>query len=122
MMARHAQTRNKCSALLLRHGSGPGPLVRRSWTRRGDGHSRLATMDSSYQQLFEALTRSGAYQEYQRAFTEATHLPLALRSPDSWQLPFHGQPNENPFCALLWQASRACAMCLQMQQQLRRKA
>lgn len=79
-------------------------------------------MENGQKQLFEALTHSSVYQEYQGAFAEAACLPLALRPPDSWQLPFQGSPKENPFCALLWQTSRACAMCLQMQQQLCRKA
>ena len=30
-------------------------------------------------QLLEALTRSGMFQDYQRAYTDATGLPLTLR-------------------------------------------
>lgn len=79
-------------------------------------------MENIQTPFLDSLAHSRVYQEYLGAYTEATHLPLALRSPDSWRLPFHGVPNENPFCALLWQASRACAMCLQMQQRLCCKA
>lgn len=79
-------------------------------------------MDNHHIQYLEALAHSRVYLEYQSAFAEATHLPLALCPPDSWRLPFHGAANENPFCAILWQASRACAMCLQMQQKLCCKA
>ena len=68
--------------------------------------------------LIEALTGSRIYQDYERAFSEATGLPVALRSVDSWQLPHHGQRFENPFCAMLAQKSRACAACLQVQQKL----
>ena len=68
--------------------------------------------------LIEALANSKIYQDYERAFSEATGLPVALRSVESWQLPHHGQRFENPFCALLAQKSRACAACLQTQQQL----
>ena len=69
-------------------------------------------------QLIEALTTSKIYQDYERAFSEATGLPVALRSVDSWQLPHHGKRFENPFCAMLAQKSRACAACLQTQQKL----
>jgi len=69
-------------------------------------------------QLVEALTGSNVYQEYERAFNEATGLPLALRPVESWQLPHHGRRKENPFCAMMAQKSRACAACLQIQQRL----
>ena len=68
--------------------------------------------------LIEALANSKIYQDYERAFSEATGLPLALRSVESWQLPHNGKRFENPFCATLAQKSRACAACLQVQQQL----
>jgi AraC-like DNA-binding protein len=69
-------------------------------------------------QLLDALRRSPIYQDYERAFTDATGLPLALRPVESWQLPHHGRRNENPFCALIAQRSRACAACLQVHQRL----
>jgi AraC-like DNA-binding protein len=68
--------------------------------------------------LIETLTGSKIYQDYERAFSEATGLPVTLRSVESWQLPQHGKRFENPFCAMLSQKSRACAACLQTQQQL----
>lgn len=68
--------------------------------------------------LIEALTDSKIYQDYERAFSEATGLPVALRSVDSWQLPHHGKRFENPFCMVMAQKSRACAACLQVQQKL----
>ena len=66
--------------------------------------------------LVERLTKSKVYQEYERAFSDATGLPLRLRSVESWQLPHHGQRKENPFCAMLAAKSRSCAACLQVQQ------
>lgn len=68
--------------------------------------------------LIEALAGSKIYQDYERAFSEATGLAVALRSVESWQLPHHGKRFENPFCAMLAQKSRSCAACLQTQQQL----
>src|SRR5690349_22603910 len=65
-----------------------------------------------------ALTSSKVYQEYERAFTEATGLPVALRAVESWQLPHHGKRHESPFCALVLEKSSACASCLQVQEKL----
>jgi AraC-like DNA-binding protein len=72
--------------------------------------------------LVEALVNSKIYQEYERAFSEATGLPVALHPVENWQLPHHGRRNENPFCAMLAQKSRACSACLQVQQVLVEKA
>jgi AraC-like DNA-binding protein len=68
--------------------------------------------------IIEALVESKIYQDYERAFSEATGLPVALRSVESWQLPHHGKKFENPFCSLLANKSKACASCLQVQQKL----
>lgn len=68
--------------------------------------------------LVDALITSKIYQEYERAFTEATGLPVALRPVESWQLPHHGHKGESPLCALVAAKSKACAMCLQVQDKL----
>jgi AraC-like DNA-binding protein/ligand-binding sensor protein len=72
--------------------------------------------------LVEALVHSKVFQDYERAFTEATGLPVALRPVESWQLPHHGKRNESPYCALMSEKSRACASCLQMQGKLAQAA
>src|SRR6516165_2345370 len=68
--------------------------------------------------LVEALINSRVFQDYERAFSEATGLPVALRPVESWQLPHHGKRNEGPFCALISEKSRACASCLSVQEKL----
>ncbi len=73
---------------------------------------------SPMHQLVEALISSKIYQDYERAFTAATGLPIVLRPVESWQLPHHQRRNENGFCGLMAQKSRACASCLQVQQKL----
>ena len=72
--------------------------------------------------LIEALVNSKIFQEYERAFTEATGLPVALRAVETWQLPHHGQRNESPFCAMVLETSRACGSCLQVQEELSKAA
>ncbi len=68
--------------------------------------------------LIDALVNSRVYQDYERAFTEATGLPVSLKPVENWQLPHHGSRKENPFCALLAQKSRSCSACLQVQERL----
>jgi AraC-like DNA-binding protein/ligand-binding sensor protein len=72
--------------------------------------------------IVQALTHSRIFQEYERAFTEATGLPVALRPIETWQLPLHGKRHEGPWCALMATRSRSCANCLQVQDELARQA
>ena len=51
--------------------------------------------------LIDAIARSKVYLDYERAFSQATGLPISLRPVESWQMPLHGKPYENPFCAAL---------------------
>ena len=66
--------------------------------------------------LLDELSRSEIYKDYERAFGEATGLPLNLRSLEHFQLAHHGKVHENPFCALMAKHSRTCAACLEAQQ------
>jgi len=68
--------------------------------------------------LVEALVTSKIFQDYEKAFSEATGLPVAFRPVESWQLPHHGKRNEGPFCSIISSKSRACAACLQVQDRL----
>ncbi|MBA4149154.1 MAG: helix-turn-helix domain-containing protein [Verrucomicrobia bacterium] len=68
--------------------------------------------------LIETLSNSTIYQDYERAFSETTGLPVSLRPVESWQLPHHGKRNENPFCAMMAEKSRSCSACLRIQQTL----
>ena len=65
--------------------------------------------------VMERLNRSEVYGEYQKAFGEATELPLTLRPLETWQLAHRHQAHENPFCAMMAQANRTCAACLEVQ-------
>lgn len=68
--------------------------------------------------LLDALRQSKVYRQYEKVFCEATGLPLALRPTQSFELPFHGKKNENPFCAFLADRKGACTFCLQTQERL----
>jgi AraC-like DNA-binding protein/ligand-binding sensor protein len=68
--------------------------------------------------MVQSLTHSRIYQDYERAFSETTGLPVSLRPVESWQLPHRGKRHENPFCAMMADKSRSCASCLRLQQRL----
>jgi AraC-like DNA-binding protein/ligand-binding sensor protein len=68
--------------------------------------------------ILQQLSQSQIYRDYERAFSAATRLPLALRPEEIWHHALSGQEHENPFCALLAKASRSCAQCLQIQEKL----
>jgi AraC-like DNA-binding protein/ligand-binding sensor protein len=65
--------------------------------------------------VIDRLNRSEVYGEYQKAFGEATELPLTLRPLETWQLAHRHQVHENPFCAMMSRANRTCAACLEVQ-------
>jgi len=83
----------------------------------GNGHG-----NGNGRALVEALSKSKIYQDYERAFSEATGLPMVLRPVESWQLPHHGRRHENTFCNIMAQKSRACAACLQVMEKLSERA
>lgn len=74
--------------------------------------------ETADKQLIAQLSRSALYQDYERAFSAATGLPLALRPVETWQVALHGKENENPFCALMAQTNGSCAACLEVQEKL----
>jgi AraC-like DNA-binding protein/ligand-binding sensor protein len=68
--------------------------------------------------VLEHLSKSQIYQDYERAFGEATGLPLTLSPVEDWHLAHHRRRHENPCCALLAKQSKTCAACLRTQQEL----
>ena len=66
--------------------------------------------------LIQRLSRSDLYNEFRQAFVAGTCLPLRLRPVNFWGLAHHGQPHENPFCALIAQTNRGRAACLETEQ------
>src|SRR3954447_8764492 len=69
-------------------------------------------------ELIEKLTSSDMYKDYERAYSEATDLPVALRPLETWRLPMQGKKKQNAFCVLMGASSRSCAACLQTQERL----
>lgn len=76
------------------------------------------TVASDARAMVDQLRQSRIYRDYETAFRETTGLPIALRTTEAFNLPHHGDPNENPFCMLMATTNRSCAACLQQQKQV----
>ena len=70
------------------------------------------------ERLLEKLSKSQIFADYQKAFGEATGLPLTVRPIHVGAPSLHDHPHENPFCALLAKSNKSCAACLEMQETL----
>lgn len=72
--------------------------------------------------IAEKLSSSQLYKDYERAFREATGLPLAIRPAKAYTNALRQTESENLFCALVAESNKSCANCLKMQQDLEHKA
>jgi AraC-like DNA-binding protein len=73
-------------------------------------------------EIVQQLQRSEIYRDYERAFSDATELPLSLRPVQFWGLAGREKRHENPFCALMAKTNKTCAACLQVQEEIGRGA
>ena len=71
--------------------------------------------DGNNPNVVSHLQRSTIFRDYKQAFETTTGLPLALREAGSFLSPLHGSKRANPFCALMKEANKSCAACLQLQ-------
>jgi AraC-like DNA-binding protein len=81
------------------------------------GNFRETTISRNH--FVELLVRASSFRKYQRAFEDATGLPLTLRAVDSWRLAHTESRQQNGFCALMSGSSRSCSACLQVQHRVR---
>jgi len=95
------------------HEPGRCPTV-----KEGMPHGEELSVPDENLQLLKALASSKVFAEFERAFSDATGLPVALRPVDSFQLPFHRARNEGPLCSLMARANRTCGACLRAQAQV----
>ena len=68
------------------------------------------------------LSASQMYQDYARAFTRGTGLPLRLHAPELMRVLEFDRKEENPFCALMAKTNQSCAACYGLQQKLEAEA
>src|ERR1700746_2816162 len=70
---------------------------------------------SSDQEVMLHLSRSQIFKDYERAFSEATGLPLNIRGHDSWSPVRHGKEDNDSFASILARFNKARAACLRAQ-------
>lgn len=68
--------------------------------------------------LIDTLIEQPTFQEFRRAFSETTGMPVALRHPESVSPPHRGQFGENAFCALISGCKDSCNGCESIQRRL----
>src|SRR5213595_185424 len=93
----------------MRRASGVGRTA-----SQGEMSKRSAAR-SSDQEVMVHLSRSQIFKDYERAFSEATGLPLNIRGHDSWSPAHHGKRDHVSFAAILARFNKARAACLRAQ-------
>lgn len=73
---------------------------------------------SDLHQIAEKLSRSQILRDYERAFSEATGLPLAFQATNDQEPALRHCEFANRFCWEISQTEAGCDMCRQMQQKL----
>ena len=66
-------------------------------------------------QFLAFLARTPAYQQFERDFSAATRLPLALRPVVISAPPLNDKPHANPVCRLLGRDQSICTTCVRLQ-------
>src|SRR5437879_11149852 len=77
--------------------------------------SKRSASRSSDQEVMRHLSRSQIFKDYERAFSEATGLPLNIRRHDSWSPARHGREDHDSFASILARFNKARAACLRAQ-------
>src|SRR5512133_1310432 len=77
--------------------------------------SKRSASRSSDQEVMRHLSRSHIFKDYERAFSEATGLPLNIRGHNSWSPAHHGKNDHDSFASILARFNKARAACLRAQ-------
>lgn len=72
--------------------------------------------------LSAKLSETALYKDYEKAFREATGLPLAIRPARAYHQVLQKHEGGNPFCMLLARTNAGCANCLKIQADLEQAA
>jgi AraC-like DNA-binding protein/ligand-binding sensor protein len=68
--------------------------------------------------LSQKLSESQILRDYERAFSEATGLPLKFQAAGKKRPGMRGSQNANPFCVQLAETERGCKLCVDIQERL----
>lgn len=81
-----------------------------------------STARKTSREIIKKLSSTQIYKDYQKAFTNATEMPLALKPIESFDLGMSASEQQNPFCALMARTSKSCAACLNLQAEVEKEA
>lgn len=68
--------------------------------------------------ISEKLSQSQIMRDYEKAFSEATGLPLKFQSAGKKRAGMRGSSHANPFCVRMAETQPGCQMCVDMQERL----
>ncbi len=91
---------------------------RRAETRSG-AETRIS---ASTKRIFEALSSSRIVRDYEESFARATGLPLKLLPSDAAPAPIPFPAAQSPFCALLCEDAKGCALCAREHDRVQQRA
>lgn len=80
------------------------------------------TRESATRRKCNSLAETQIYQDYWKAFTQSTGLPLRLREAAQAGLALGSSQGASPLCALIGRSNVSCNACLAMQKQVEREA
>lgn len=86
-----------------------------------DANTEASELKTS-RSLANKLSETQIFQDYEKAFSEASGLPLAIRPIQSFQMAMQGKANQNEFCAIMAKTSKSCVACLEIQSKLEKEA
>ena len=86
-----------------------------------DANTEVSDLKTS-RSLAKKLSETQIFQDYEKAFSEASGLPLAIRPIQSFQMAMQGKANQNDFCAIMAKTSKSCVACLEIQSKLEQEA
>jgi AraC-like DNA-binding protein/ligand-binding sensor protein len=78
----------------------------------------MKSAGSTDEGMLQMLSSSDMYHDYERAFTDATGLPLSLHGPELLHVVRYARKQENPFCAIMSKVNECCAACYNLQRKL----
>lgn len=74
--------------------------------------------DPSFEHISEKLSGSQILQDYERAFSEATGLPLKYHAAGKKRPAVRGGSHANPFCKQMAETEPGCRMCVETQENI----
>lgn len=86
-----------------------------------DSRAKVSDLKTS-RNLAKKLSETQMFQDYEKAFSEASGMPLAIRPIQSFQMAMQGKVKQNKFCAIMAKTSKSCVACLEIQSELEEKA